>query len=53
MKKINSTELKNKLGKYLDYVLSEGEVLIIRHGRIIAKIEGVNQTEDEQTKTDN
>ena len=33
-----STQMKNSFGKYLDIALSQGEVLVERHGKIVAKL---------------
>lgn len=36
-----ASEVKNAFGKYIDMARIEGEVLIQRHGHIVAKIVGV------------
>ena len=33
-----STQMKNSFGRYLDIALSQGEVLVERHGKIVAKL---------------
>ena len=33
-----STQMKNSFGRYLNIALSQGEVLIERHGKIVAKL---------------
>ena len=33
-----STQMKNSFGRYLDLALDQGEVLIERHGKIVAKL---------------
>lgn len=38
MTQVNSSELKNNIGKYLDLVLVEGEIEIVRRSRVIAKL---------------
>lgn len=36
-----ASKIKNNFGKYLDIVLSEGEITILRHKRPIARIVAV------------
>lgn len=38
MKNVRSSELKNNIGMYLDYVIGGEEVMVYRHKRLIAKI---------------
>ena len=33
-----STQMKNSFGRYLNIALSQGEVLVERHGKIVAKL---------------
>jgi len=33
-----STQMKNSFGRYLNIAMSQGEVLIERHGKIVAKL---------------
>lgn len=49
---VTATDLKNKLGKYLDMVLVEGEIYITRNSRRIAKIVPVKNEDNEIEKED-
>ena len=33
-----STQMKNSFGRYLNIAMNQGEVLIERHGKIVAKL---------------
>ena len=35
---VTSTQMKNSFGRYLNIALSQGEVLVERHGKIVAKL---------------
>lgn len=43
-----ASQLKNAFGKYLEMVLSEGEVLIVRFHRPLAKIVAIKADEKEE-----
>ena len=52
MNVVNATEIKNCFGKYLQLALSDGEVLIKRHNKIVAKIVAVDFSNTEQLAQD-
>lgn len=35
---VNASDLKNNFGHYLDAALVDGQVMIKRHGRVVAKL---------------
>lgn len=45
MTRVTASEIKNYFGKYLDTALIEGEVYIVRHSRVIAKLVPVKKEE--------
>lgn len=49
MIEVTSSQLKNGIGKYLDLVLLEREIVITRHNRAIAKLVVV-ETENQENK---
>ena len=50
MTTVSATQLKNSIGKYLDIALIEGEVRIVRYGRVIAKLVAVNENSANNTQ---
>ncbi|MBR5341425.1 MAG: type II toxin-antitoxin system prevent-host-death family antitoxin [Erysipelotrichaceae bacterium] len=38
----NATEMKNMFGKYLDLAMKNGEVHIVKHGEIVARLVASN-----------
>ena len=40
---VTASNLKNNFGYYLDSALFDGEVLITRHGRVVAKLVAYNE----------
>ena len=47
MKKVSVTEARNGLSKLIEGVKSDGPVLIVRHGRPVARLEPVARRADE------
>ena len=43
----SASDIKNAFGKYLDLALINGEVEIIRYGRVVAKIVAINNKDSE------
>lgn len=38
MKMVSATDVQNNFGKYLQYAMEEGEVVILRNGKRVARI---------------
>ena len=50
---VTSSKIKSNFGKYLDLVLSEGEVTIVRHKRPIVRMVAVTVPKIEEVKETN
>ena len=43
---VSATDMKNSFGHYLKLLKSEGEIMIEKHGIIIARISSIDKEED-------
>ena len=52
MRTITASDLKNNFGYYLDVALLEGELLITRHKRVIARLVAIKRPSDDDPVED-